>query len=235
MQPPYDKEDPAPLEGDSRVRAISTTDGTDKPASTEAQDPASLDVASANGGRVAVEAKKPACGADRDEKRVHNAIAIWSATTPAADTYVAVYLAARGIRMVPPACLRFHPELNHKNGGRWPAMVALIQCASDGEPMGVHRTFLAPDGSGKAPATPQKMMLGYAKGGVARLAEPQEGMPLLIGEGVETCLSAMQATGWPAWAALSAGNFVNLDLPQSVRDLLILADSDDGGAGIKGA
>ena len=110
------------------------------------------------------------------ENRSAAALAIWRSTTPADGTLVGTYLPARGIRIVPPVCLRFHPELNHKNGGRWPAMVALIQRASDGEPMGVHRTFLAPDGSGKATLDPAKMMLGYARGSVARLAEPQGGI-----------------------------------------------------------
>ena len=45
------------------------------------------------------------------------------------------------------------------------------------------------------------MMLGPCRGGAVRLAEP--GDVLMVGEGIETCLAAMQATGHPAWAALS--------------------------------
>ena len=56
-------------------------------------------------------------------------------------------------------------------------------------------------------------------------------MPLLIGEGIETCLSAMQATGKPAWAALSTSGLRALDLPEDVRDVIVLADNDDGGGG----
>ena len=58
MQPPHDKEDPAPLAGGSRVPAISTIDGTDKPALTEPQDPACRDAASAYGSSVAVASDK---------------------------------------------------------------------------------------------------------------------------------------------------------------------------------
>jgi hypothetical protein len=80
-------------------------------------------------------------------------------------------------------------------------MVAFVTRGTDAEPIAIHRTFLAPDGSGKAPVDPTKMMLGPCRGGVVRLGE-SDGL-LMVGEGIETCLAAMQATGNPAWAALS--------------------------------
>lgn len=49
------------------------------------------------------------------------------------------------------------------------------------------------------------------RGGAVRLAEP--GDVLMIGEGVETCLAAMQASGHPAWAALSTSGLRSLNLP----------------------
>ncbi len=52
---------------------------------------------------------------------------------------------------------------------------------------------------------------------------------LMVGEGIETCLAAMQATGHPAWAALSTSGLRTLDLPQDVRDVIVLADGDDAG------
>ena len=52
---------------------------------------------------------------------------------------------------------------------------------------------------------------------------------LMIGEGIETCLSAMQATGNAAWAALSTSGLRALDLPDTVRDVVVLADGDDPG------
>ena len=64
-------------------------------------------------------------------------------------------------------------------------------------------------------------------GGAVRLDEPGE--VLMIGEGIETCLAAMQATGLPAWAALSTSGLPALDLPGGFRDLIILADGDDPG------
>jgi putative DNA primase/helicase len=79
-------------------------------------------------------------------------------------------------------------------------MVALVTNGADGTPLAIHRTFLAADEVGKARVDPQKMMLGPCRGGVVSLADPSD--LLMIGEGIETCLSAMQATSRPAWAAL---------------------------------
>ena len=123
--------------------------------------------------------------------------------------------------------LRFHGGLKHPSGGRWPAMVALVTRGSDGTPLAIHRTFLARDGGGKAPVDPQKMMLGPCHGGAVRLAA--SGNVLMVGEGIETCLAAMQATGHPTWAALSTSGLRTLDLPEDVRDVIVLADGDERG------
>jgi hypothetical protein len=46
----------------------------------------------------------------------------------------------------------------------------------------------------------------------------------MVGEGIETCLAATQATGHGAWAALSTSGLRSLDLPDGVRDVIVLAD-----------
>jgi hypothetical protein len=51
----------------------------------------------------------------------------------------------------------------------------------------------------------------------------------MVGEGIETCLSAMMAKGIPAWAALSTSGLRALDLPDHVRDVIVLADGDAAG------
>jgi hypothetical protein len=113
-------------------------------------------------------------------------------------------------------------------------MVALVTSGLNDLNLGIHRTFLARDGSGKAPLDPQKMMLGPCRGGAVRLAPA--GDVLLVGEGIETSLAAMQASGHPAWAALSTSGLMALDLPQSVRDVIVLADGDEAGkAAARGA
>lgn len=162
-----------------------------------------------------------------DARRTEMALAIWQSATPALGTPVAAYLASRGIHLPPSDALCFHSGLKHPSGGLWPGMVALVTNGIDGTPIAVHRTFLAQDGGGKAPVDPLKMMLGPCRGGAVRLARP--GDVLMVGEGIETCLAAMQASGHPAWAALSTSGLRSLDLPEDVRDVIVLADGDEAG------
>jgi putative DNA primase/helicase len=51
---------------------------------------------------------------------------------------------------------------------------------------------------------------------------------------METCLAAMQATGLPAWAALSTSGLRALELPEDVRDVIVLADGDAAGEAAAG-
>ena len=159
--------------------------------------------------------------------RTEYALGIWQNSIPVQSTLAESYLQSRGLRLALPSTLRFQSRLKHSSGSLWPAMVALVSRGSDNEPMAIHRTFLARDGSGKAPINPQKMMLGPCGGGAVRLGEPST--VLMVGEGIETCLSAMQATGDPAWAALSTSGLKALNLPKNVREVIVLADGDDVG------
>jgi putative DNA primase/helicase len=162
-----------------------------------------------------------------DRQRAEFAFRIWAEAQPAAGTPVEKYLRVRGISLSVPDSLRFHPGLRHRSGGIWPAMVALVTRGADDKPIGIHRTFLSCDGGDKAPVTPQKMMLGSCCGGVVRLGPATN--PLMVGEGIETCLAAMQAKGLPAWAALSTSGLRSLDLPATVCDVIVLADGDAAG------
>src|SRR5262245_25251435 len=161
-------------------------------------------------------------------QRSKAALAIWQSAMPASGTPAQNYLTARGLCLPPPPTLRFHPGLKHPSGGIWPAMVALVTRGTDDMPFAIHRTFLDRDCSGKAPVDPQKMMLGPCRGGAVRLAAP--GDMLMVGEGIETCLAAMQATGHPAWPALSTSGLRTLDPPGHVREIIVLADGDEPGA-----
>jgi putative DNA primase/helicase len=160
-------------------------------------------------------------------ERIETALAIWQSGTAAGGTLVETYLASRGLHLPLAATLRLHAGLKHPSGGIWPAMVALVTRGSDDTPLAIHRTFLARDGDGKAPVDPQKMMLGPCRGGAVRLAA--SGAVLMVGEGIETCLAAMQATGRPAWAALSTSGLRTLDLPDGIREVIVLADGDQAG------
>src|SRR5260370_821519 len=165
---------------------------------------------------------------DRDDsKRMQAALRMWRATVRPNGTLVETYLRFRGIVMPVPVTLRFHPGIKHPCGEFWPAMVALVTRGAGGAPLAIHRTFLRRNGHDKAPVEPQKMMLGPCGGGAVRLGP--DGDRLMVAEGVETALSAMQATGRPAWAALSTSGLRALDLPSEIRDVIVLTDGDDPG------
>jgi putative DNA primase/helicase len=160
------------------------------------------------------------------QNRTSHALSVWDSSVPAKGTLVESYLASRGLYLPDTNVLRHH-VLKHPSGSVWSVMIALVTHGEENTPIGIHRTYLSHGGNGKASVNPQKMMLGRCSGGAVRLAEPTD--VLMIGEGIETCMAAMQATSLPAWAALSTSGLMSLELPASIRDIIILADGDDAG------
>jgi phage/plasmid primase-like uncharacterized protein len=106
-------------------------------------------------------------------------------------------------------------------------MVAAVQ-AADGRLSGLHRTYLRPDGHGKADVGPARKMLGACRGGAVRLTPV--GRWLALCEGVETGLSIREACpDLAVWCALSAGNLDRLTLPPEVEEVVLVADADPVG------
>jgi putative DNA primase/helicase len=127
--------------------------------------------------------------------------------------------------------LRYAPALRRPDGGYRPGIIARVDDV-DERLIGVHRTWIVPDQSGQWRRL-GRASLGPIRGGAVRLASAAE--TLMVGEGIETCLSAMQAVDKPAWAALSTSGLVGLILPPIVRSVIILADHDISGAGQRAA
>lgn len=92
----------------------------------------------------------------------------------------------------------------------------------------VHRTFLSPEGSGKANVKPVKMALGPTARGAVRFAAA--GPRLRLCEGIEDGLSVMQSDPiLPVWATLGTSGLRAVTLPASVHEVEILADADVSG------
>ncbi len=160
-------------------------------------------------------------------ERTAAAMRIWAETVPAEGTLVETYLQSRWINLAPPPVLRFHPGLWHgPSGSEWPAMVALVTTVDD-RPVAIHRTYLRRDGTDKAPVDPDKMVLGPISGCAVRLSPATD--ELVVGEGIETCLSGTVIFDVPTWSALSVPGLKALVLPSVVRRIVILADSGDEG------
>jgi putative DNA primase/helicase len=180
---------------------------------------------------IAEAAHRPAITGDNVAARIAVARRLWNTARDARGSPVVRYLAGRGITTPVRPSLRWAPHCRHPSGIYLPAMVARVD-GLNGELVGVHRTYLDRDATGVW-CRRDRASLGPVGGGAVRLAPAAE--TLLIGEGIETCLAAMQATGMPAWAALSTSGLVALVLPPIVRTAVILSDHDVSGAGERAA
>ena len=76
-----------------------------------------------------------------------DAFAIWKQTKPAKGTLAQAYLESRGLHLLPPASLRFHPGLKHSAARTWPALTCLVTDGRSGSPLGVYAVYLTPDGA----------------------------------------------------------------------------------------
>ena len=138
---------------------------------------------------------------------------------------------ARGIaESRPPQCF-YRRKVRSADRQALPAMVLPIVT---GELLtGAHVTWLSRDGDAKLATSDgnPKRMYGKAKGGYAQLCEIDpdgELKELIIGEGIESTLSAMQIAGLPGVAALSAPNLAAIR-PPPAAEYIIAADNDDAG------
>ncbi len=130
------------------------------------------------------------------------------------------------------SALRFHPKCWHRDEGQTRSIPrpALIAAVTDGAGalQGVHRTWLALDGQGKADVETQRRAMGHLLGNAVRLT-PHEDI-LVVGEGIETMLSLSEAaSGLPVWAALSSGHLGAVQLPEGLQRLYIAIDRDPAG------
>ena len=155
---------------------------------------------------------------------------LWEQAVDAKGTIVEKYLRSRGIHLSPPASLRFHETLLHNGSDQiLPAMIAAVTAWPVDKVMGIQRTWLRRDGSGKADVIPSKMSLGPIGGGTVQLSGC--GPVLGLAEGVETALSVQQELEIPMWACLGSGSVSKVVLPDLplAEEVHLFVDGDDAG------
>jgi len=178
-----------------------------------------------------------------DEKRRKALQRLWGEAIPLESKGAELgrrYLEARGLNLkaILPGLqnLRFHPSLEYREGGKvlgvLPALLARVEHPQHGL-VALHRTYLSPDGRGKAQVpSPKKLTKavfeGATKGAAIRLY-PLEGEALALAEGIETALAVREAGFLPVWATVSANGLEWVELPREVRSVLIAADHDPRG------
>jgi DNA primase len=169
----------------------------------------------------------------RDDSVRRIALKIWEESSLIGGTLGETYLrSARKISIELPVSLKFHPALKEEpgpNGKRRAALVAGIS-NPDGQIVAIQRTFLRPDGLGKASIDRAKRALGARGNGAVRLAPSAKAMG--IAEGVETGLSAIELYSLPVWCALGS-SLSKVWLPSVAKQIIIFADR--GVAGVKAA
>jgi hypothetical protein len=138
------------------------------------------------------------------------------------------YLRRRGCAM-PQHDVLGHPSLLHRPSGKaFPTLVSIVTNVLTAEPQTLHLTFIAPDGSGKAPVDRPRLLLpGLPKaGGVIRLVEDAEVTTgLAVAEGLETALAAARV--FPhVWAVVDAGNLAAFPVLDGIESLTVFADND---------
>jgi hypothetical protein len=155
---------------------------------------------------------------------------LWDEAQPGPGTLAEAYLKGRGIRLASwPAALRFHPAADYpKLKQKFPALIAQVVGAPEAS---FQFTYLSAEGKGKAAIDKedQRRTLGSNKGGVVFLTDDiQPGATLLVGEGVESVASAMQASGLPGVAVLGIGGLANVEFSPDVVEIVVLGESGAG-------
>jgi putative DNA primase/helicase len=189
---------------------------------------------------------EPEDGEDKERARFRRAQAILyraqkdnddDAKREANTAKLARYFNGRGIEPPPGALLLSARSARELDLARaFPAVVLPITDV-ESKIRGVHVTFLNRDCTAKlATVDRQKQTFGLVKGGFIVLRAPQPDAPLVVGEGIESALSAAKMAGdLPAIAAISAANMPALPAVPACSEVIVAGDRDESKAGQKAA
>ncbi len=164
---------------------------------------------------------------------------IWLSGKPIIGTIAQTYLTGRAIPVSGfEHCgdLRFVPACPLHPYGRGtthhPALVARVVDRT-GKAVGVHVTYLAPDGLGKAAIDVPRKLIGAGFGGAC--VRFGTGSRVVIAEGIESALSAGHVLNLSPIAALSAGGVKSWHHFEGVREVTFAPDQDTSGIGMVSA
>lgn len=177
-------------------------------------------------GNIKVDAPKPQMTDDQRRDILRDTYKATVAVQP--DDLVHRYLASRHVdELIYPPALRFAEALRDGEGGIRPAMVAMVGVHGQDKFVSMHRTFLKPDGSGKAEMeSERKMMPGELPDGACVMLSEYTGGPLGIAEGIETAMSASALFDMPVWAAINSSILAKWTPPEGCEEVAIFADND---------
>jgi putative DNA primase/helicase len=168
---------------------------------------------------------------DKEKRKIKE---LWhQSTLMTADDAAGRYLQRR-LGFVPTGTgLRFHPGLAYYDGpvkvGTWPAMLGVVRLKDS--VVGMHRTFLTPDGA-KAPVeSPKKLLTCVENIGGAAIRLGGDDTVIGVAEGIETALAAAARFGCTVWATISASGMASFEPTTRVQHVDVFADNDRNGTG----
>ncbi|MGB9154657.1 MAG: toprim domain-containing protein [Alphaproteobacteria bacterium] len=160
--------------------------------------------------------------------KLHVARKIWDQSVPVTGSIAEAYFRQYGFVYEPGVMghVRFNPAVLYEPTREiLPALIAPVHNL-EGEFVGIHKTYLASDGTGKADVKGDaRRMLGKCHGSYIQLGEAT-GFRLVITDSLETALAIQQACpGFPVWAAMTPGN-MRAPVPPSIKEIILCADGD---------
>jgi hypothetical protein len=184
------------------------------------------------------EAKRHAQEEKRD--RTRRALTLWNDAQPCRGSPIEDYLYySRGIgdwlNTFPflDKVFRFHPSCPF-GGERLPCMLALVREIRTNAPVAIHRTALTTD---KPPRRIARKSLGPTAGGAIKISPDHDvHSGLLIGEGIETVLSASKLLQFkPVWSLIDKNGIAKFPVLSGIESMTIAVDNDPGGDGQRAA
>lgn len=184
------------------------------------------------------EQRQKAFVAGERAEKASKGLSLWHEADSIIGTPAEAYLRQRGITELPPdvdEVLRFHPSCTMGIRRELPCMVALFRDVKTDLPTGIHRTAIP--GSWAPGQHVERKCLGRM--GAIKLWKA-EGPMLVIGEGIETVLSAAQCGRTregkrlhPAWAMTVANSIRHFPIINDplIQKLYLLVDNDPSGVG----
>ncbi len=176
--------------------------------------------------------------ADKQE-RSRRALALWNEAQPFHASPAETYLCkTRGIgdwldQFPVAGTFRFHPCCPLERQCL-PCMIALVRDIRSNAPVAIHRTALTTE---NPPQRISRLSLGPTGGGAIKIsphADVSHG--LMIGEGIETVLSASRQFQFrPVWSVLDRGGIAKFPVLPGIECVTIAVDNDDNGSGQRAA